>query len=311
MVALTAGACRSDSNPESDLGGLLHSTVSDAAPIDVAAAADKLEELERAVAEPCSRACVALGAHRSTTTAKVEIKRGSTTVSTLTTETTLLYDGKGAFAVTAYNDKDYGRDAIFDGTTLYLRPRFGKYNKRAPEDAGEPSRLLDEILSTPLAYFELVAPGIAIRKSAETTVSKRAAVVVEVELASSPRPRPTEPLTQRKWRETAATKAVAGTIGLDKETGALLAMKLEAQVAFTRDGDNFVMSLSLEHAVTDVGTSATVEVPADADTVTAPRTLGELEERESLLKGIAAPARRGKTPDNPTGAARVRDATSP
>jgi len=311
MVALTSGACRSGSNPESDLGGLLHSTISDAAPIDVAAAGSELAELERAVSEPCSRACAALGAHRSATRAKVEVKRGSTAVSTLTTETALLYDGKGAFAVTAHNDKEYGRDAIFDGQTLYLRPRFGKYHKRAPEEPGEPSHILDEILATPMAYFELLAPGLAIRKSTEKAVDGRAAVVIDIELASSPRPRPEEAVTQRKWRESAATKSASGTITLDKETGALLAMKVSGQVAFTRDGDNFLMSLELEHRISDVGTSATVEAPAEADTVKAPHTLSELEERESLLRGIAAPARRGKTPDNPTGAARVRDATSP
>jgi hypothetical protein len=83
--------------------------------------------------------------------------------------------------------------------------------------------------------------------------------------------------------------------------------KLEGVVSFTRDGSNYRMTIELDHQVANVGSAVKIALPAADQQLSAPRTSKELEERETLLDGIAPPARRGKTLDNPRGEARPAD----
>jgi hypothetical protein len=307
LTSLVAGCGDDESKPESDLGGLLHSAAEEDKPIDVDMAQSKVEELERAVAKPYSRAAELLGAHRARTVATTRVEQGGKAIDELTTTTTIAFASPQKFSISAHNDKTYGRDVIYDGTNLYLRPRFGKYHARPPESSAEPAAMLDKLGNTLAAHLELLSPGAVIRTTKDELVAGRAAVKIELEKADSPRKRKPEALAQRKWREGATTESVSGSIALDKETGAVLAAKLKGKVSFTRDGDNYVMVLELDHQLEGVGSAVTVEVPPEDQRLSAPKTSKELDERETLLEGIAPPARRGKTPDNPRGEARPTD----
>ncbi|MBT8496320.1 MAG: hypothetical protein KJO07_24960, partial [Deltaproteobacteria bacterium] len=156
-VTLAIGACDSgESEPEKDLGGLLHSP--DVAPtaIDTDRAKSELSELARAIARPYSATAEALGSHRIKTVAKTEVKRGTEVIDGLTTTTTIEFESSSSFSITAHNDQSYGRDVLYDGKKLYLRPRFGKYHARAPERSTEPAELLDKLGMTPASLFELL-----------------------------------------------------------------------------------------------------------------------------------------------------------
>ncbi len=301
VLACASGlSCSKDNEPEPDLGGLLHAAPGPSAP-NIEEAREDVPALESAVGYPHHLVAKALGAHRVRSKFETSVTSGGQSVDTLTSTLELLYDSSSSFSLRRSNDKDYGRDVIFNGTDLYLRPRFGKYHKRAPEAATEPIAVLDQMLSAPSAQLALVAPGAAVKRSRDELVSSRAAIIIELEKASSPRKRAEEPTKQRKWRESATTESITGSIALDKETGVLLSAKIESVVSYTRDGQNFRMALSIDHQVVDIGTAETITVPEEGETVAAPRLLAELEERESLLRGIAPPARRGKTPKNPDG----------
>jgi len=295
LSASACGACSSEREPESDLGGLLHADKAPAA-IDVSRASQDFAELARAVTQPHHVVTEALGAHAVRMTASSQVSSGGKLVDGLKTESRLLIDQHGHFRAEADNDKDYGRHAIYDGEWLYLRPRFGKYHKRRAETPEEPGQLFDAMTETPAAHFELVGPGAAIRKSREDTVGGRPALVVVLEHLADNRERPQEKIAQREWRASAKTTACEGTIALDKETGVLLAATLTGTLAYTRDGQNFTMKLDLDYEIADVGTASEVSPPPEEETVSAPRTSKELEEREALLRSIAPPARRGPVP---------------
>ncbi|HEU5058181.1 MAG TPA: hypothetical protein VFU21_16730, partial [Kofleriaceae bacterium] len=109
-----------------------------------------------------------------------------------------------------------------------------------------------------------------------------------------------ESLTQRKWREGAVVKEVAGEIALDEKTGAPLRASLRGTVAFQRDGRSFEMRLESSHELSAFGSVAPVAAPAAEETVADISQRHELAERDSLLQGIAPPARKPPTPGSAT-----------
>jgi len=85
---------------------------------------------------------------------------------------------------------------------------------------------------------------------------------------------------------------------LDAERGVPLAVKLTGKVGFLRDGKRFAMAVSVDSAVSGIGTASVIVPPGEADVVATPERRREVDDRDYLLQGIAPPLRR-----NPDGTA--------
>jgi hypothetical protein len=147
VVALGCGRGRGASRADSPL---LHAPPPPA-PIDVAKARKDPDELVRAASAP-------VGApHRLHGTHQIKVSEGDA-VTLVMSETTSVDEGAGgAFHASYANDHDYGRDVFFDGTKLWLRPRYGKFHRRLPVDPDEPARLERDVAGTFAADLELVS----------------------------------------------------------------------------------------------------------------------------------------------------------
>jgi len=296
IAVAAAFGCGSGSAPaDEDLGGLVKRRRVAVEPVDVAAAATDPGQLRRALMQPHSRIAQGLGTHSFRGTSKVVIAANVETVRALDDETAIDYSASGEFRATLDNSLEYGRHALFVDGTLYLRPRFGKYHKRAPTHVGEPAGICDDIYATLGDYFDLVSTAATGVDKGTASIGGRSAHKIELAMADSPRPR-SEPLSQKQWRENLEVLSVGGEVVLDDATGAILEGSLHGEVAFTRDGTNYTMTVAVTHTL-DVGAAVQLAAPPDEQTVATRMRPHELEERDALFKGIAPP--KSKTPVPP------------
>jgi len=293
-LALAAlAACGSGRTPDRDLGSLVVAPDDGKQPIDLAKAATDPGELGRALAVPAQEVAAQLGPHATTLHSTVVVHEGANQVDALTTDTTIELGDAGAWHAVSNNTADYGREAIWSDGALYLRPRYARWHKRAPNDAHEPDALRDEYASELAAVWDLLAPGLALTDRGARTVAGRAGRVVEIKLSPSPRKPPTEALTQRKWRESRVVEAASGEVVLDAGSGVPLAAKLTGKVSYSRDGRRFTMTIDASTEVRDVGTAVAIALPAPEDVVATPERLREVDDRDALLKNIAPPIHAG------------------
>jgi hypothetical protein len=292
-VAALAGAagCSSGRTPDRDLGGLVVAPDDQVKPIDVGRAARDAAELGRAIALPHHEAAQRLGPHTTSLRSAVTVTEGTKQVDALTTETTIELGADGAWHAVSNNTADYGREAIWAGGALYLRPRYARWHKRAPNDDAEPAALRDDYAAELAAVWDLLAPGIEVTDKGARTVAGRAGRAIEVKLAPSPKPAPPEPLVQRKWRESRVVEAAAGEVVLDAETGVVLSAKLAGKLAFSRDGRRFTMAIDAGAELRDVGAAVAITLPPPEEVVATPERIKEVDDRDALLKGIAPPIR--------------------
>jgi hypothetical protein len=178
---------------------------------------------------------------------------------------------------------------------MFLRPRYGKYHKRKPGDEAEPARVRGEIFGTVAAHFDLLAGEMSVSDGGKTEVHGRPARKVVIATGKGKAGRG-DSVAQRKWRETSVVKEVAGEIALDEKTGAPLRATLRGTVVFQRDGRSFEMRLEASHELSAFGSVRAVNGPPDEETVADISQRHELAERDSLLQGIAPPARKAPTP---------------
>ncbi|HLL21617.1 MAG TPA: hypothetical protein VK427_05775, partial [Kofleriaceae bacterium] len=190
------------------------------------------------------------------------------------------------------NSADYGREAIFVGNKLYLRPRYQRWHGRAPESPAEPVEIRASFYGALPAAWDLVGYAAELTDRGIVPVAGRSGRKVELKLSPSPAKPVAEPLVQRKWREGRSVEALTGSVVLDPETGAPLAMDLDAQVAFSRDGRSFVMKVKLAAAVSNIGTPSAISAPAEPEVVATPGRMREVDDRDYLLQGIAPPIRK-------------------
>jgi hypothetical protein len=196
------------------------------------------------------------------------------------------------------NSADYGRETTFVDGTLYLRPRYQRWHARDPETPDEPAELRDRYFDAVAATWDLLAPGVEVADRGALEVAGRPGRKIEVTHAGDPRDPAAEPVAQRKWREARSVDEAAGEIVLDAERGVPLAVKLTGTVGFTRDGRRFAMKVSVDSAISGVGSAAMVLPPPDGEVVATPERRREVDDRDYLLQGIAPPLRR-----NPDGTA--------
>lgn len=302
-LAAALGACgRSEGVSDQQLGGLVIAPKVKAAPIDVAKAARDPVELSRALARPYRETVTALGPHTYNLSTTMTVQEAGTNVEELSDHTTIELGDKGTYHAVYTNSADYGREVIYDGTKLYLRPRYQRWHGRAPESPEEPTQVRDSFFEAIAATWDLLAPGAELTDLGPAQVAGHAGKKIAVKLAPSPRKPAAEPLSQRKWREARVIEAVSGEVVLDVDKGAPLSIKLSGTVVFTRDGHRFQMKVSIEGTTSAIGQPVAVALPAGDTVVATPERLREVDDRDFLLQGIAPPLR--KVPD---GAAVVPD----
>jgi hypothetical protein len=290
LAAVSAvAACGNGRTSDKELGSLVIKPDDTIKPIDLAKAVKDPGELGRAVALPHREVERLLGPHVTTFRSATVVTEGANQVDALTVDTTIELGEAGAWHALSNNSADYGREAIWSGGALYLRPRYARWHKRAPNDKHEPAALRDEYAGEIAAVWDLLAPGVELFDRGNRTVAGRNGRVVEIKLSPSPRKPPAEPLTQRKWRETRIVEAVAGEIVLDAEHGVPLAAKLTGKLVYVRDGRKFQWTLDASEDVRDIGTAVAIATPDPADVVATPERKREVEDRNALLDGIAPP----------------------
>lgn len=290
-----------EGRPDEELGGLVISPETSTPSVDQDEASSNAPDLVNAVRMPHAWIGEQIGAHvvRGRTSLKVE--ESSAVIEELDDELLLDFDGEDRFLATLDNSMEYGRHAIYDGSTLYLRPRFGLYHGRAPQSEAEAAEIRNEMYGVAGDYLELLSRQLEVSDKGVSTREGRAAREVLLKLAPKPRPITPETLTHRQWRDTIEVKALSGSVFLDAETGVPLYVQLAGSIAFERDKRRFVMSLGAELTISEIGHTRAIAAPAeDMVLAIAPRRR-ELAERDSLLESIAPPARTAPVPSDPGG----------
>ncbi len=293
LAAGTALACgRSQGVPDEQLGDLVIDRQAAEAPIDVARAAKDPAELRRALARPHDAVVAALGPHTVKLALTNAVLENGKQVSALDEQSLIELGEGGAFHVRYTNSADYGSETIFTGGKLYLRPRYQRWHERAPDAPDEPAAIRDRAFGGIAAAWDLLAPGAELIDRGAIELAGRAGRKIEVRRSPAPAAPPPERLVQRKWRETRSVDELSGEIILDADRGVPLAVKLAGAVAYTSDGVRRTMKLSVDGAITGIGTAAAIAAPPAAEVVATPERMREVDDRDFLLHNIAPPQRR-------------------
>jgi hypothetical protein len=299
-LTLAVSCGRAQGVADEDLGDLVTAPVESTTPIKAARAATDPAELSRALAQPLTVVVAALGPHRTEMSSVTVVDEAGAVVSELTETTKLELGDKAAYHGEYTNTADYGREVIFDGTSLFLRPRYQRWHQRAPESPAEPAEQRDKFYAPIAATWELFAPAVELIDKGAATIAGRPGTKIEVRKSPKPGANPTEKLAQRKWREARVIEDVTGEVVLDTEKAVPLSVKLAGTISFMRDGRRFKMKVTLTSTVTALGAQP-ITAPAPTEVVVTPERMREVDDRDTLLQGIAPPSR--KASDSPTGSA--------
>lgn len=292
----SAVACgRSQGVPDEDLGPLVVEPKQEDGKILVDRAAKDPAELSRALALPHRKVLAAIGPHTATIASMTTVEEAGKPVSALGDRTKIEIGETGAYHALYENDADYGREVIFAGGLMYLRPRYQKWHGRAPETADEPLALRDQFFEPIAATWDLLAPGVELTDKGPADVGGRPGRKIAIHLSPKPAKPRAETLAQKKWREQRTIEEVTGEVILDADKGTPLAIQLAGTVSFMRDGRRFKMKTSITAAISGVGTAVAIAAPAQGEVVATPERLREVDDRDYLLQGIAPPLR--KNPD--------------
>jgi hypothetical protein len=294
-LALGAGACSGNGNggvKDEDLAGLVVAPPDEAPPVDPDKAATDPGELDRAFAIRHHDVAKALGAHTVKITSTYEVKEGDKVVDSLADTTTLEVAADGQFHALYENSADYGREVVFQDGKLYLRPRYARWHRRAPNDTHEVADLLDQMYAVAGDYFDLVAHAAEVNDTGAAQVSGRDGRQVAIKLAPTPGKPTAQPLTQKKWRESVVVSALSGDAVLDADTAIPLKAHFASTFGFSRDGRSFTMSIEVSQEISGIGAAVAVVTPPANETVDTPQRQKEVDERDFLLDGIAPPAKK-------------------
>lgn len=286
-------ACTGDGGvKDEDLEGLVISPPSEAAAVDPGKAAGDGGELGRAFAIEHREVGKRLGPHTVKITSRIEVKEGDTVVENLTDETTIEVTADGEFHARYDNSADYGREVLWQGKILFLRPRYAKWHRRPPTDEQEPHRLRDEMYAVAGDYFELVAHAAEVSDRGAVQVGGRDGRRVEVKLSPSPKKPPVQHLTQREWRESITVQELEGDAVLDAESAIPLQVRFKTRFTFARDGRTFTMTLEVGQELAGIGQAVALVTPPPEEVVATPERSRETDERDALLEGIAPPSKK-------------------
>ena len=296
LSLLAIAACgRSSGVSDEQLGNLVVEPKRADTKIDVARAATDPAELGRALARPYDKLLADLGPHALTIKTQTVVDEAGKAVSELADEATIENGEQGAYRGVYTNTADYGRETIYVGGKLYLRPRYQRWHGRSPETANEPVEIREAFYGAVPATWDLVGYATELTDRGVVQVAGRNGRKIEVKLSPSASKAPRETLAQRKWREGRSIEALAGNVVLDADTGAPLSIELDAKIGFSRDSRSFVMKVKLQSTIANPGQAATIAAPPEGEVVATPGRLREVDDRDYLLQGIAPPIR--KNPD--------------
>ena len=287
-----AGCGRSQGVADRDLGGLVVAQAGKPAAIDVDLAAKDPAALGAALMLPLHAVSAALGPHTTTVVMATHVTEQGKPVTDLDDKTLIELGDKGAFHAVYTNSADYGRETLFVGGKLYLRPRYQRWHERAPETPDEPVELGDQYYEAIGATWDLIEPGVELTDRGTAQVAGRAGRKIEIKPAPTPRQPPAEPLAQRAWRAHRSIDGLTGEVVLDAQNGAPLSVKLSGTIGFSRDGRRFAMQVSVQSDVSAIGQAAAIAVPAAEDVVATPERMREVDDRDFLLQGMAPPLRK-------------------
>ncbi len=290
-LAVGLGCGRAQGVDDKDLGNLVVAPAVSTEAIVVTRAATEPAELSRAMMQPYGAVSAALGAHRTEMTVVTRVEEAAQVTTDMTETTVLELGDKDAYHGTYGNTADYGREVIFDGASLFLRPRYQRWHQRAPESPTEAVEQRDKFYAPIAATWELIAPAVDVADKGATTFAGRNARKIELRQAAKAAPNPPEKLVQRKWREARVIHDVSGEVILDAERAIPLSVKLVGTIELMRDRRNFKMTVTLTSTVTKIGAAA-ITPPETAEVVATPERLREVDERDKLLEGIAPPSRK-------------------
>lgn len=303
MLALGC-ASEGEGRPDKDLGDLVLSPAQESPTIDLEKISQDHEALLAALALPHSWVSETLGAHKASGSSKVQVKEGEALAEELEDTLLLEIDGEDRFVATLDNSKDYGRHAIYDGESLYLRPRFGKYHARPPQSEEEPSTIRNQIFSGATDYLDLFRGQLEVSDKGVHTLSGRSVRQVALKLApKAHKKKMPAKLTQSLWRGSIEVQALEGLVSFDVETGVALSVELAGSIKYTRDKRRFEMIVKASRSISDIAHERAVAAPGEDLVMRIPARHRELAERDELLQGIAPPARKAPTPAVPTPAA--------
>jgi hypothetical protein len=278
--------------PDKDLGGLVVAPSTAPVKIDVDRATKDPDELGAALSIPHHQLDAALGPHTVAIAMATHVTEAGKPVTDLDDKTAIEIGEKGAFHATYTNSADYGREVIFVGGQLYLRPRYQRWHGRAPETPLEPQEIEDSFYDPVEATWDLLAPGVELTDRGIVQIAGRTGRKIEIKPAPDPRKPAAEPLVQRKWREGRTIEALTGEVVLDADKGVPLSVKLSGTVGFSRDGRRFSMQVAVQSDVDAIGKVAQLAAPPSEDVVATPERLREVDDRDFLLQGIAPPLRK-------------------
>lgn len=296
VAACLAVSCgQSQGIADRDLGGLVEAEKRATEKVDLDRVGSDPNALGKALMRPHHEARAALGAFSVSIVMTTRVSENGKVQSELDEKALLESATDGAYYGVYTNSQDYGREVIFVGGKLYLRPRYQRWHARDPSRPDEPVEMADMFYAPIAATWELFAPGVALADKGTAQVAGRQGRLVSVSRASSPRRAAPESLPQRKWRERRTVDAIAGTAILDAQHGVPLALNLTGTIGFQRDNRQFTMQVSIHSEVTNIGQPAPIAPPPDAEVVATPERLREVDDRDFLLQGIAPPVRKAES----------------
>ncbi len=299
LGAILACSCTSEGEgrPDKDLGDLVLSPTTETPPVDLERASQGHEAFFDALRRPHAWVSSVIGAHTVQGISVVQVKEGTELLEELEDKLLLDIDGEDRFIATLDNSKDYGRHAIYDGESLYLRPRFGKYHARAPQSEEEASEIRNEIFAGATDYLELFRNQVEVSDMGKQSLAGRAVRQVAIKLAPKARDHALPArLSQHRWRDSIRVQSIEGVVSFDAETGVALALEFKGSIKYTREKRRFEMVLRATRSITDIGHERAIAPPAQELVLRIPARRRELVERDSLLQGIAPPARKAPTP---------------
>ncbi|MDB4971070.1 MAG: hypothetical protein JWN44_6759 [Myxococcales bacterium] len=238
------------------------------------------DELVRALSLTGHELDQRLGAHRMDATSTLKLELADRRTEALEESFTVQSDGRGAIHVQHDNSRGNGFEATALEKDLYVKPRFGRFVRRTVE-ADEVERLRATAEGAGAAYMKLLERFVQVREAGTATVAGHAGV----KLALSARPTPDAAVAEsepgKKWREKMLVRYIDGDVVLDAKSGAPLAVRIETQYTFERDGKPVSARVAYKQTTgADVGAIA---APADWTTLSRPRPMLD---KQTLLEGL-------------------------
>jgi hypothetical protein len=298
VLLLSAASCSSESKgrPHEELGSLIIAPKSEIPEVNLDKTTSDGEALLETIGLPHSWVSQVLGAHVVRATSELVVREGDKVLEELSDTLVINIDADGRYQMTFDNSKEYGRHATFDGKELFLRPRYGKYHGRPPQNENEAADIRDEVFAAAGDYLELFATRLQASKVADSTIGGRSAQNAELKLSADARSIAASTLTQHAWRKTIEIDNLTGKIGFDAATGVPLAVNFAGTIHYEREGRRFSMSIKFSREISEIGSARSIAAPAEELVLRIPARRRELNERNELLKNIARPARGAPTP---------------